>query len=64
MAYISTDGVVILETMEEVIQFVVSTPCDECADDARQLLLALNGRPLRTGLSTECEHNGRATTDV
>jgi hypothetical protein len=56
MAYISTDGVVILEYPEEVIQFVVSSPCDECANDARQLLLALNGRPMRCGLSTECEH--------
>jgi hypothetical protein len=56
MAYTTDDGVVILETTEEVVQFVVSTPCDECAKEARELLLVLNGRPLRNGLSTECEH--------
>jgi hypothetical protein len=57
MSYVDSDGDLILETTQELTQFMVDTPCNECRADAQEMLDHLSGvQMVKLVFATGCEH--------
>jgi hypothetical protein len=55
--YVDDDGDTILETKEELREFMYNTPCAYCAQECRDLLSVMEGKAVaKLKVSTTCEH--------